>query len=80
MAKNSSKRVRKTALKYFVAKQYGIKDPVMVVAKTKKIALDIMLALSEATPADLVNAGRKGYAVIDTTVPAEQTPLLDTKE
>ena len=46
-------------------------DPVIVIAHSHKAALQAVITLKPATPAQLMAAGKDGYRVIDTTAPAQ---------
>jgi hypothetical protein len=77
---NKPKRVRKSSQKYFVARITGSSEPVIVVAKTQKAALDSILSLKAGTPDDLISAGREGWRVIDTdAVKYGQSDLTETQ-
>jgi len=73
---NKPKRARKSSSKYFVARFTGEMEPVIIVAKTQKAALDAILSLKPGTPDDLISAGRDAWRVINTEVSASQTDLV----
>jgi hypothetical protein len=62
-AKPRAKRTR--AAKYFLATWPGSETP------TLSAAFERVITLKPATPLDLVDAGRNGYAVIDATAAKE---------
>ena len=70
---NKPKRQRKAAQKYFVARVTGTLEPVIIVAKTQKAALDAILSLKPGTPDDLICAGRDSWHVITTDASAAPT-------
>ena len=67
---------RKTNLHHFVAKLTGEDNPTLVVANTQKSALAAIVTIKAATPADLLEAGRKSWNVVDTTVKADPSEAV----
>ena len=68
-AKPRAKRTR--AAKHFLATWPGSETPTLVIAPTLSAAFERVITLKPATPLDLVDAGRNGYAVIDATAAKE---------
>jgi len=60
------KKQRARAARHYIASVRG-DTPVLIVARTQKAALDSLVTIALAKPADLLAAGKNGYAVIDTT-------------
>lgn len=64
----TTKRTRVRKPQYYLATITGREAPLIVVAATHKIALAAIVHLIEATAAALIEAGKAGYEVLDTTV------------
>lgn len=60
------KKTRARKAKYFVAHIDGASDPVIVIAKNLKTALNAVITIREAVAADLIAAGKQEHRVIDT--------------
>jgi hypothetical protein len=71
-----SKRHRSRTPTPYIATIVGA-EPIIVVAHTQRAALDAVLTIRPATHSELMTAGKEGYRVIDTTVPAAQVHLVD---
>jgi hypothetical protein len=76
---SAPKRPRKSVPKNFMARLHGVVYPILVVAKTKKIASETMLTLVEATAADLIEVGKKEFEIVDTLADPTQI-LIDDKQ
>lgn len=65
----SPKKPRQRKAQYFLASVTGDDHPTVIVAKSRKDALNAIVSLKSATAADLMDAGKNNFPVIDTTVP-----------
>ena len=58
---------------YFLATLTGESEPVLIVAKNLKAAQAAIVSIKAASPADLIDAGKREYRVIDITSTSAQT-------
>ena len=70
------RKKRTSVAKHFIATIHGRPDPVLVIALTQRAAMEKIATIRAASPTDLLNAGKHGWAEIDLT-PVAVAPKRD---
>jgi hypothetical protein len=60
-------KTRNRKAQYYLAHVSGEADPVVVIARNFKSAINAVVTITPATAADLMQAGKSGFRVVDTT-------------